>query len=77
MDDLYLNSMKKSASMLVNPTAYFNGYKFGILGKPYPNPYDIISSASKHEDWQDGFNEGMREFNKGGNSISGNIHNEN
>lgn len=50
--------------MLVNPTAYFNGYSFGILGKPYPNPYDIISSASKHEDWQDGFNEGMRDFNK-------------
>jgi len=54
----------KSASQVVNATAYFNGYKFGIKGEIYPNPYDIISSKSKYDDWQDGFNCGMEEFKR-------------
>lgn len=48
----------KSASALINPTAYNNGYKFGRLGISGGNPYDIISSASKHKDFLDGFVDG-------------------
>lgn len=55
----------KTASMLINPQSYQNGYNFGIKGIKRSNPYDFISSKSKYEDWEDGFNDGFFEQYKG------------
>jgi ribosome modulation factor len=52
----------KSASMLINPTAYFNGYKSGVIGLETENPYNFVESRSKYEDWQDGYNDGLEKF---------------